>query len=152
MNLIGGKKTGQVSIELFVAMSLFIVVLVWVNNYSSEYVTSIGTAANYQQTNAIATSVASVYNYGCAYNESITFMLPCATNEGSMVPVNVTSGNGLLTVNLPNNNVSVTRQLLCSGSNTLVYQCIGEDGPYACVTNYSTGIALSFGKCNNTTI
>lgn len=138
---------------MFVAISLFVVVLVWVNNYASLYVNSIGTASNYQQLNSIATSTARVFNYGCAYNESITYILPCASNEGEMIPVNVTANNGVLTVALvENNSINTTRQLLCSSNSTIIYECTSEDGPYACISNYSNGVALNLGMCNNTTI
>ncbi|MFH0922641.1 MAG: hypothetical protein V1811_01125 [Candidatus Micrarchaeota archaeon] len=65
---------GQISLELFFVLSIFILVLLWLYNYS-EVIKR--TDASYAQLSFISSSLAATASKSCALGVSITWTPPC---------------------------------------------------------------------------
>ena len=149
--MLSNQVRGQVSIELFLAVSLFIVVAVWASNYAQVYTAAADQLASFTQATTIATTAALSVNSACAYGTSIAFVLPCAFEGGQMVPVALQAGSpaGSLNVSLPGSNVTATRSVLCTASGQFEYECANAQGEWACATSSAGTVILSDGACAN---
>ena len=75
---------GQVSIELFFALSVFILTLFWLNNLVSVYKTN--SSPLVLQASAVSSKVALASDAACALNEEVSVSLDCLSSQGGLVP------------------------------------------------------------------
>jgi len=86
---IGGRERSraQVAIELFLGMTLFLLVLYWMNYFVASVRDS--DAALLDEEKLVAASLVQVANSACAANSSATVSLPCLRVEGKNVGYSV---------------------------------------------------------------
>lgn len=78
-----GQRKAQVAVELFLGMTLFLLVLYWMNYFTAS-VRNSNTAFIDEERFAVA-SLVQAANSVCAANTSVTLSLPCLFREGKSV-------------------------------------------------------------------
>ncbi len=139
---------GQLSIELFLALALFLVVIVWTANYVNSFAASSSQATASVQAQAIASASVHALDAACAWGTNVTFHLPCAVEAGNYTLVNITlAQGGWVRAWIPAFNATANRTIACPGVGGVVYRCEGERGPTACANKTGSMVGLQIGGC-----
>lgn len=116
-----GQRKAQVAVELFLGMTLFLLVLYWMNYFAAS-VRDSSTALLDEERFAVA-SLVQAANSVCAANTSITLSLPCLSVEGKNVnySLNANGSDNVLRL-IPEESRApwVSKQALCNFSGASV--------------------------------
>lgn len=141
----GMLKRGQISIEFFLVLSLFALLLYWFNYSSVVAKDSFGGSSFLVQQKFLAKDLAASANAACAWQEKTTVFLPCLKAGNAEKPFEVNaSGNRLMVYSLGSPQKTVSVETVCSLNQTLLRLC----GQGLCVDGSSGLVTFSEGECN----
>lgn len=149
------RNKAQVSVELFLGITLFVLVLYWMSHFVA--VQRDANTALTDQEKLVAASLVQIANSVCASNTSVDYALPCIYLEGRNVSYHVGAGGSNTILIIPAMDALSARQAaLCNFSLVDVKaRCITENGENnagkVCVNASFEGgvrrVAISSGEC-----
>ncbi len=136
----------QISVELFLVFSLFIVLVLWFTNYVNVFYGDLSEANQYAAGRALSASIVGVANEACVSKANISFRMPCVLAGSSGAAVNLTADNASL-LNVSMGGVSVTEYGSCIMNGSLVSFCNDTAGDWVCFYENSYRVSFSRGRC-----
>jgi len=143
-------RRGQISIEMFLAFALFAFILYWMNYMAGGMRDSTVRTSVLSQGMVGAGIVAGAANDACAFNENISFSLPCIVAGGEAVPYWVnTSGDGMVALSAMSEEPrTIEKKVVCGIEDFSFYEECDETGRRACAwLNTSGKAAITEGAC-----
>lgn len=143
------EQRGQVSVELFFSLALFMLVLLWAVNYANSFARSSETAAGASEAQAIASAAAQGLDAACTWGTSVSLHLPCGFEGGNFTPAIVTvSTGGWVSAWMPAFNANANHTIVCpGGGDQFVYRCDYANGTLACAHRAGNVARLQLGGC-----
>ncbi|MEM0475342.1 MAG: hypothetical protein QW343_00940 [Candidatus Norongarragalinales archaeon] len=148
------KRKAQIAIELFLAMTLFLLALYWTSYFVSTVRES--KAVLVGEENLALASLVQAANAACAVNTSITLSLPCLWREAKTVNYSLKANgvdNAVWLVPEESGAPWISKQALCNFSSfSLKARCEEKDGVFAagvvCLNLSSESIGVWKGACS----
>ena len=142
-------RRAQISIELFLAFALFAFILYWMNYMVGGMRDSTVRTSLLSQGMVGAGIVAGAANDACAFDENITFSLPCAVAGGEAVPYWLNSSGGSVAMRIMSEEPQVIEKpVVCGIEDFSVYEECTESGRRVCAwLNTSGKAAIREGSC-----
>jgi hypothetical protein len=140
---------GQLSIEMFIAMSLALLFFGWLANFANAASSSQASSSILAQEKAVASTLARLANTACVTNTSIQIPLPCISTGSQTIPayfINATNRT-IRVVAAGLNSSQAAAGAACQLSGGFEAQCSGGNAGQACVWNYNATIRISAGAC-----
>ena len=143
---------GQLSVEMFIAVTLALIFFGWMANFVNAFQSSQLSTSVYSQEKAVASTLARLANAACTTNVSIQVALPCISAGSQPIQaytVNTTAtGRPAVTVVAEGANVSqASSEALCNVTGAFSAQCSGHDAGQACAWRFNGAIRISPGAC-----
>lgn len=142
---------GQLSVEMFMAFSLFLFLFGWLLNFLNAFHASAAASTLYSEEKIIATELARLANAACTGKTRIQAVLPCLYAGAQQVPaysINTSSGPPAISVLATGSNASqATAQTLCPVAGGFPAQCTGANAGQACVWSFNATVRISPGAC-----
>ena len=134
---------GQVSIELFFAFSVFILILFWFNNLVGVYR---GNASPLVvQASAVSSRVVSLADAACALREEVSVALGCLVSEKGLVPYRLSFASSQANVSSTFGSVASTSSF-CDFAPGFVDVSCGSDRVF-CFRRVGDLVSFSDGGC-----
>lgn len=140
---------GQVSIELFFAMLLVVVLFLWFMNYAGVLSSGFGEVSLRSQAAAIASSVAKVSSAACAHQVNASLQLPCVSRAGQRRAIALSAGNSTkVRATIAGEATYAEMQSTCPVSVSLSSICTnGTVGDWICIKGLTGAVSISNGRC-----
>ncbi len=142
---------GQLSVEMFIAFSLFLFLFGWLANFLNAFHSSTASSSVFAQEKNIAAGLARLANTACLTRSSIQVTLPCIFAGAQQVPsysINTTENPPRVGVLATAANASpASAEALCIVSGAFSAQCAGADAGKACVWFFNETVRISPGDC-----
>ena len=150
------ERKAQVSVELFLGMTFFLLVLYWTNHFVATQRDA--STALVDQEKLVAASLAQITNSVCASNTSVDYVLPCIYREGRDVNYSLGAGGDNIIRIIPEvaDAFSAQQAALCNFSAVAVKaRCVTANGEknagIVCVNASFEGgvrhVGVSSGEC-----
>lgn len=140
---------GQVSIELFFAMLLVVVLFLWFTNYAGVLSGGFGEVSLRSQAAAIASGVAKVSSTACTYSVNASLQLPCVSMAGQRRAVFLYAGNSTkINATISGQPTYAEALAICPVSVSLSSICTnGTVGDWICVKGLAGAVEILSGRC-----
>lgn len=135
---------GQVSVELFLVLSLFVVLILWSMNYTSRFESAMGGASSSLAQRSLGASLAAIADEACVASANVSYRLPCALSGGQPLGLYINSPNASY-INVSGSASRYYSACLINGS---VYSlCNGTEGDWVCFRGVSGMVYFARGRC-----
>ncbi len=141
---------GQVAVELFLAMSIGLLVLFWFVNYSTAFSDSTRTTAVNEQQKWFAKSLANTVNEVCLRNVNVSVKIPCLFAQDQNVLYEIDVSGDRLRVYNTFSNFNSSEPTACQLVDELPRTVQCADLAYACMYKHPTDplrVRLKEGFC-----
>ncbi|MEK6924166.1 MAG: hypothetical protein AABW54_02925 [Candidatus Micrarchaeota archaeon] len=136
---------GQVSLEFFLIIALFLVFALWLYNFHGVFAEGVYSSGLAYQQRMVASSVARLAGAACLNGLNLSFQLPCLS-RGAPVPFKVLAHNSsrVSVSTLEGDAVGLSA---CRVEADFVAGCSGGVGEWACFSANNSRVAILRGRC-----
>ena len=140
---------GQLSVEMFIAMSLALVFFGWLANFAGAWSSTQASSSVAAQERMVASSLARLANAACVSSASVEITLPCISVGSQTAPAYSVNATGSAVVVLAEgaDYSPASVQTVCPVSGVFEAQCQGGNAGAACVWNFGGDARISSGEC-----
>ncbi|MBI3588501.1 hypothetical protein HY995_05285 [Candidatus Micrarchaeota archaeon] len=138
---------GQLSVELILVFSLFLLLILWGMNYANAF----GASAQGQTTRAtlqtVAIDAANMANSACAAGTDTQFRMPCAAGKDGALETRLEFTGGDVVASASGQKRYA--KSVCGTEGTVQYSCATTSGEWLCfdATGRNAMVKVSAGKC-----
>ncbi|VVB67418.1 Uncharacterised protein [Candidatus Norongarragalina meridionalis] len=142
-------RRAQISIEMFLAFALFAFILYWMNYMVGGMRDSTVRTSELAQAGIGAGIIAAAANDACAFNQSVSFNLPCVVAAGEAAPYWANrSGSDISMQVISDDPVYAEKKVVCGLEDFSFYEECNETGRRVCTwLNESGKAAFKEGAC-----
>lgn len=139
---------GQLSLEFFFAMLLFLVFLLWASNYLNVASAGLGRVSLASQAKALAAGIAEVGTAVCLNGGQVSFQLACADKAGQSAAFSAWQETSpVVNISVPSEGIWASSVAGCPVTVRFFSSCNSSEAEWVCVKGQDNAAVITNGRC-----